>query len=115
MGVSCSGLQGVTARTCAMVTADDEPCLFKSDGYRCSSSVPKASPCTVLGINPFGCSFLDAACYFDDNTKSCLAAGDAVYNTLKCTTGYTSKTACMKITTPGEKCRWNAQKKLCSV
>ena len=53
------------------------------------------------GINKYGCSFLSANCYFISKCLSADANVDA-YSTINCTTNFSTKTVCTKITTTGQ-------------
>lgn len=53
--------------------------------------------CNTHGLNKYGCSFVNAECYFD-GTK-CTSGADLT--AINCTSNFPSKAVCIKITTLG--------------
>ncbi|KAM3143485.1 hypothetical protein pb186bvf_004546 [Paramecium bursaria] len=109
-GVMCNGLESVTLLTCLLILTGGETCYYDSQNFRCSADVTPLMG-MQYGLNKYGCSILNADCYYN---KGCLSTLQSDLNSINCTTNFPTRTVCIKITTVGVQCQWNTHKSICN-
>ncbi|CAD8085580.1 unnamed protein product [Paramecium primaurelia] len=111
--VTCSSLQSVTSKTCAMVQQVVEKCRYDSNIQSCSASVDPNTICTASGLNPYACAYLKQSCYFDTINQQCITATD--FTNIKCDKNFPSKSTCLAISLQGQYCIWNSIDSICQL
>lgn len=57
--------------------------------------------CSSIGLNCYGCAFLNDSCYFNTSNSTCNNTTITILGELNCSLNFPSKSACQTITKIG--------------